>query len=135
MVAPAAAVSELVALASSAATHVRGVWYAYAILTAAVYWVLSGKPSVYCMDFAVFEPPASWKVTKAEVLQLVRMQGCFTEESMEFQAKLLERSGVGDATHWPPSIVQLIRPEVALKKDSEGKPVIPKTCDRSIEGA
>jgi hypothetical protein len=43
------------------------------------------------MDFAVFEPPASWQVTKAETLELVRMQGCFTEESIEFQAKLLER--------------------------------------------
>jgi hypothetical protein len=65
------------------------------------------------------------------VLELLKMQGVYSPESMDFQAKLLERSGVGDATHWPPSIVQMIRPELALQHDADGKPIIPTQCDRS----
>ena len=105
----AADVDEAVLGALVALRHLRRYWGAYAVLSTALYWLLSVKPSVYLVDFAVFEPPASWRVTKAQTLELIKLQGCYTPESIDFQAKLLERSGVGDATHWPPSIVQMVR--------------------------
>jgi hypothetical protein len=74
-------------------------------------------------------------VTKGEIVELLRRQGVFTEESLEFQAKLLERSGTGEATHWPPSITQFLRPELALRRDAEGKPLVPARVDQGIDGA
>ncbi len=35
-------------------------------------------------------------------------------ESLEFMRRLLERSGTGESTHWPPTTVKLIRPEVRV---------------------
>lgn len=64
------------------------------MLAVSLYWVLSGKPSVYLVDFAVFEPPANWAVTKAEIMDLVRKQGCYSEEALEFQVRSREGGGV-----------------------------------------
>jgi len=107
-VASGSGVDEAVLLALGALRHLRSYWAAYCVLATSLYWLLSVKPSIYLLDFAVFEAPESWRVTKAQTLELIKLQGCFTPESIEFQARLLERSGVGDATHWPPSIVQMV---------------------------
>jgi hypothetical protein len=112
-------------------------WLAYGIIVACMVWLVSAKRPVYLMDFAVFEPPASWKVTKKEVMELLRLQGCYSEESLEFQERLLERNGTGDNTYWPPSIVQGIRPQVALFRGPDGEPRIPadRRVDNSIDQA
>jgi 3-ketoacyl-CoA synthase len=63
------------------------------------------KPPVYCIENVVFVPPKSWQVTKGDILTMMRAQGCFTEDSIEFSRRLLDRSGTGEKTHWPPSMV------------------------------
>ena len=127
----------LFGLAQGWGVYLRQQWLSYSIIAACMYWLVSTKRPVYLIDFAVFEPPKSWVVTKTEVLDLLRRQGCYSEESMEFQARLLERNGTGESTHWPPSIVQLIRPEVALLRDELGQPRIPEDgrVDNSIDQA
>lgn len=42
--------------------HAAHFWFAYMILAISMYWLLSVKPSVYLLDFAVFEPPKNWQV-------------------------------------------------------------------------
>ena len=75
------------------------------------------------------------QVTRAEILDLLASQPEFTPESIDFQAKLLERSGTGQATHWPPSILQIRRPHLALRRDAEGRPVVEGKIDCSMDGA
>ena len=93
-----------------------------ALVLLAMTWILRRERPVYLMSFTTFKPPESWKVSHAEVLEIMRRQNCFTEDSLEFLKKILERSGTGQATAWPPGIVQCLdSPE--------------KKADRSIEAS
>lgn len=116
----------LVNLAQGWTTYLQQQWLAYAIILLCMYWLVTSRRQVFLIDHAVFIPPEPWKVSKSEVLKLLRHQGSYTEESMEFQERLLERNGTGEETYWPPSIVHAIRPEVAVLRDEHGAPRVPK---------
>jgi 3-ketoacyl-CoA synthase len=74
----------------------------------------------YLLSFATFKAPKEWKVSHEQIIEMMKRQGCFTEDSLDFMKRLLERSGTGQSTAWPPGIVQTL----------EGK-----KPDRSIEGS
>ena len=79
------------------------------------------EPPVYQLDISVLEPPEDTKVTHPPLQEMMRRQQCFNEESINFMTKIPERSGTGQATAWPPSIVKCL---------TDGKPQ-----DRSVENA
>lgn len=96
--------------------------------------MLSVKPSVYMVDYAVFHPPESWRISQAEIIECLRRMGNFNEESLSFMARMLERSGTGNATHWPPHTLRIIRPELG-PRDEQGN-LLPVTgADTSIAAA
>lgn len=63
------------------------------------------KPSVYCLENLVYKPPEEWKVSRQDILKMLEAQQCFTDTSIDFQRRILENSGTGEATHWPPGIL------------------------------
>lgn len=75
-----------------------------AMVALVVAYVGRTKSAVYCMENVVFVPPESWQVSKKDLVTMMRAQGCFAEESLEFSRRLLERSGTGERTNWPPSM-------------------------------
>jgi predicted naringenin-chalcone synthase len=81
-------------------------------------WILRMDNPVYLMSFATFKAPESWRITHADFLALMKNQGSFSEDNLSFMKRLLSRSGIGQATAFPPGIVQCLH----------GKKV-----DRSIE--
>lgn len=85
-------------------------------------WVLQRQKPVYLLSFATFKAPESWKLSHDEIIEIMRRQKCFTEDSLEFLNKILERSGTGQATAWPPGIVQCLQNETT-------------SSDRSIEAS
>lgn len=99
---------------ASAAAHVMHHWVVYSVGALCVWmlWARFGAKAVYLVDFSVFEPPQSWRVTQEEIAEVVRMHSCFTPESIEFQQKILARSGTGQGTAWPPGTVHMLRPEL-----------------------
>lgn len=110
---PRAAQAYAVAFLTQATRHVAALWYAYAIIVACVVYLLTSKPPVYLIDFEVFTPPADWQVSRAEIVKILRNMACYKEESLDFMTKLLNKSGTGEATHWPPGTVKLVRPDVS----------------------
>lgn len=91
---------------------------------------------VYLLDFAVFEPPDEWKVSQKDIgkilhnLALHRKQRGLSHHSeldIQFQQRVLSNSGTGEATAWPPAIVQY------KDKDSncQWKPI--RMCDAREE--
>lgn len=90
------------------------------IVTAVIYYLARMDNPVYLLNFATFEPPSSWKVSHDQIVEMMRRQECFSEESLSFMKRILARSGTGQATAWPPGIVQCL----------QGKPT-----DNSIEGS
>ena len=88
-------------------------------VTAAVLLIclaLRRKKSVYLLDFALFTPPESWRLDQRSILQILRnisaLEGAFTEEDVEFQRRVVERSGTGERTAWPPAITACLKPGV-----------------------
>lgn len=56
-----------------------------------------------CVQNAVFVPPESWQVSHEDLKTIMGAQGCFDEKSTAFLGRILEQSGTGDSTHWPPA--------------------------------
>ena len=87
-----------------------------------VWYLARHHHPVYLVDFVTFEPPESWRLTHDELMTCMRRQRCFTEESIAFLKRVLDKSGTGQRTAWPPGITRCLRDES-------------KTADQSVEAA
>jgi predicted naringenin-chalcone synthase len=104
-------------------------------------WYMSRQNPVYLLSFATFQAPDSWKCSHADICEIMRRQKCFTPTSIEFMERILERSGTGQATAWPPGITQCLqspdivadRSMVASRKESET--VIFDIVERALQKA
>lgn len=77
-------------------------------------WYMGRQTPVYLLSFATFQAPDSWKCSHKEICDIMRRQKCFNDVSLEFMERILERSGTGQATAWPPGITQCLDgPDVA----------------------
>ncbi|GMH84256.1 hypothetical protein TL16_g09868 [Triparma laevis f. inornata] len=81
------------------------------IICAVIYYIARMDNPVYLLNFSTFEPPSSWKVSHDEIIEMMKLQKCFTDESLSFMKRILARSGTGQATAWPPGIVQCLKGE------------------------
>jgi 3-ketoacyl-CoA synthase len=83
-------------------------------------WIVRMDNPVYLLSFATFKAPDSWKVSHDQIIEMMRCHECFTQDSLDFMRRLLERSGTGQSTAWPPGITRCLKG---------------KKPDRSIEGS
>ena len=79
-----------------------------ALVLLLLYWFIHREKPVYLMSFATFKAPDSWKVSHDQIVDIMRRQKCFNEESLQFLQRILERSGTGQATAWPPGITRCL---------------------------
>ena len=77
-------------------------WRTMFLLALLVWYINSYEKSVYLVNFTTFEPPESWKLSPEQLIQIMRAQNCFTEDSIQFLDRMLQQSGVGPSTAWPP---------------------------------
>lgn len=63
-----------------------------------LYWI-SRPRRVYLVDFACYHPDEAYSVSKQGLLNHAAALNRYTPESLEFQKKILERSGMGDHTY------------------------------------
>jgi predicted naringenin-chalcone synthase len=92
-------------------------------------WLMRQKRPVYLLSFATFQAPESWKVSHDQVAEIMRRQECFNDQSLDFMQRILKQSGTGQATAWPPGIVQCLNPT------ETGEPGERIPSDRSIHGS
>lgn len=78
------------------------------IILVVIGWFLTMDNPTYMLAFSTFKAPDSWKVSHDEIVEMMKHQDCFSEESLAFMKRMLERSGTGQATAWPPGIVQCL---------------------------
>ncbi|KAK4774312.1 hypothetical protein SAY86_009247 [Trapa natans] len=62
---------------------------------------------VYLVDFSCYKPEPERKCTRETFMERSEMAGKFTDESIGFQRKILERSGLGEDTYLPEAILRL----------------------------
>eukprot|EP00003_Mantamonas_plastica_P021945 TRINITY_DN3636_c0_g1_i1.p1 TRINITY_DN3636_c0_g1~~TRINITY_DN3636_c0_g1_i1.p1 ORF type:complete len:555 (+),score=179.49 TRINITY_DN3636_c0_g1_i1:1595-3259(+) len=82
-----------------------------------MYWATKETP-VYLLDFTVFSPPEELKISNAEFEAKTKKVGCFTQEAIDFQTKLLHRTGLGEETYFPPGIMKDV-PETTFENARE----------------
>jgi len=99
-----------------------------ALILAVAAWMIRRDSPIYMLSFETFKAPDDWKCTQDEIMEIMKRQGCFTQESLNFLRRILDRSGTGPATAWPPGIRKCLTP---LPDD----PTRHHKADRSIEAS
>ncbi|KAI3497316.1 hypothetical protein L1887_39841 [Cichorium endivia] len=74
-----------------------------AVLGSTVYLMSRPRP-VYLVDYSCYRPPDNLKVKFDVFMERSRLHGGFNESALEFQRKILERSGLGEETYLPPAL-------------------------------
>jgi 3-ketoacyl-CoA synthase len=72
-------------------THVK----VTALVLVVIRVIVTNNKLTYMLSFSTFKAPDSWKVSHAEIIKMMKNQGCFTDKSIKFMSRLLERSGTG----------------------------------------
>ncbi|XP_031098688.1 3-ketoacyl-CoA synthase 20-like [Ipomoea triloba] len=77
--------------------------------------------NVYLVDFACYKPKPELMGSAEQYIERSRQANLFTEESLSFQKKVLERSGLGQKTYIPESIMGVnAKPSLdEVRKDAE----------------
>ncbi|KAG8389951.1 hypothetical protein BUALT_Bualt01G0032900 [Buddleja alternifolia] len=73
---------------------------AFVVFGSTVYITTRPRP-VYLVDYSCYRAPDSLKAPYERFMRHSRLTGDFDESSLEFQRKILERSGLGDETYVP----------------------------------
>jgi 3-ketoacyl-CoA synthase len=74
------------------------------IVFLATLYFMSRPRGIYLVDFACYKPPKELTCTRETFVERSNLTNAFTEENLLFQKMILERSGLGQKTYFPPSI-------------------------------
>jgi len=88
------------------------------LLATILTWFFSRANPVYLVDFECFKPPEECRVTKKKLIDMQVSVGRFTQESIDFQEKILARSGLGDHTYLPSNLLS-IPPDISMARARE----------------
>ncbi|KMT00437.1 hypothetical protein BVRB_9g217390 [Beta vulgaris subsp. vulgaris] len=84
-------------------------------------YIMTRPRSIYLVDFSLYYPPNKFKVKFSDFVEHSRLTGDFEESSLDFQRKILERSGLGEETVVPEAMHSIPpRPSMqAAREESE----------------
>ncbi|KAJ4950772.1 hypothetical protein NE237_027604 [Protea cynaroides] len=74
------------------------------VFLSTLYFLTRPRP-VYLVNFSCYKPGDDRKCTRQIFMERSASAGTFTEENLDFQRKILERSGLGEATYLPESVL------------------------------
>ncbi|XP_074270873.1 3-ketoacyl-CoA synthase 11-like [Silene latifolia] len=91
------------------------------VLVATIYFKTQCRP-IYLLNFSCYKPADTCKCSKQTFMHGSNALGTFTAESLEFQQKVLEKSGLGDETYLSEALLRIpSNPCMAeAKKEAEG---------------
>lgn len=97
-----------------------------------LYWARRPSP-VYLMDFACYKPEDERKMSVESFLNMTENCGAFEEETVNFQKRISQRSGLGDETYFAKGITSQ-PPDLSIEAArAEAKSVIFTTIDALLE--
>ncbi|PSS17198.1 3-ketoacyl-CoA synthase [Actinidia chinensis var. chinensis] len=81
-------------------------------------YITTRPRSVYLVDYCCYRAPDKLKASFHQFMEHSRLSGVFDESSLEFQRKILERSGLGEETYAPEAMFFIPpRPSMAAARD------------------
>lgn len=69
-----------------------------------VVFFMSKPRSVYLLDYSCYLPPSDLKVSYNKFMDRSKLIQDFNDSSLEFQRKIMERSGLGEETYLPEAL-------------------------------
>lgn len=72
----------------------------------ATLYFMSKPRKVYLLDFACYKPDPNLKTPREIFMDRTVDAGTFSQENVDFQKKILERSGLGQDTYFPGALLQ-----------------------------
>ncbi|EFA74550.1 fatty acid elongase 3-ketoacyl-CoA synthase [Heterostelium album PN500] len=84
------------------------------------------KP-VYLVDFSVFQPDDKYKITHDFFIKHTERVGWFDQDSIEFQKKLLYRTGLGNDTYFPAGITKDV-PDTSMESARQEADMVLSGC-------
>lgn len=76
------------------------------VFLSTLYFLTRPRP-VYLLDFSCYKPDDARKCTRQIFMERSRLTGSFSDENLEFQRKILERSGLGESTYLPDAVLRV----------------------------
>lgn len=71
-----------------------------------LYFLTRPRP-VYLVNFACYKPEPERKCSRQTFMHRSALTGSFTQENLDFQKKILERSGLGEDTYLPEAVLNI----------------------------
>jgi 3-ketoacyl-CoA synthase len=90
----------------------------------------SRQESVYCVDFVTYTPPENLVVTTDKFKEIQRRHETFTEDSLSFMDKLVDRTGLGEKTYFPPGTLASPPDLTLLRARAEAELVVFGSLDQ-----
>ncbi|XP_062023189.1 3-ketoacyl-CoA synthase 4-like [Rosa rugosa] len=88
------------------------------LILASTVYIISRPIPVYLVDYSCYKPLPYLKVNSQKFMTHSRLTGVFNESSLEFQRKILERSGLGEETYLPKAMYSIpMRPSMAAARE------------------
>ncbi|KAK4284718.1 hypothetical protein QN277_001509 [Acacia crassicarpa] len=82
------------------------------------FFLLTRPRSVYLLDYSCYKPPSHLQVKYKKFMDHSKLTGDFDDSSLEFQRKILERSGLGEETYVPEAMHHIPpRPSMAAARE------------------
>ena len=72
----------------------------------AIFCLKSRPKRIYMVDFACIKPDSASICTKQRSIETLESFGYFSKENLEFMKKVMDKSGLGEKTHVPESLLQ-----------------------------
>ncbi|GAB2294584.1 3-ketoacyl-CoA synthase 20 [Dionaea muscipula] len=77
------------------------------IVFIATFYFMARPRKVYLVDLACYKPEPERKTPRELFVDRTEKTGIFTEENVQFQRKIIERSGLGQETYFPETLISL----------------------------
>ncbi|XP_073129477.1 3-ketoacyl-CoA synthase 11-like isoform X1 [Henckelia pumila] len=76
------------------------------VFLSTLYFLTRPRP-VYLVNFSCYKPDEDRKCSRKIFMERSRLTGSFTDLNLEFQQKILERSGLGESTYLPEAVLRV----------------------------
>ncbi|GAB4843297.1 3-ketoacyl-CoA synthase 11 [Ancistrocladus abbreviatus] len=73
----------------------------------ATFYFMTRPRKVYLVNFACYKPEPARKTSKELFMNRTISAGTFSEENIEFQKKIVDRSGLGQETYFPEAVIRV----------------------------
>ncbi|URD90569.1 3-ketoacyl-coa synthase [Musa troglodytarum] len=75
------------------------------LMAVATLYAMSRPRPVYLVDFSCYKPTQAHMASRGTIMEQFEKAGTFTDETVAFQRKMLERCGIGDSSYFPRSLL------------------------------